>query len=288
MVLLIFSELAEYLKVTTQTEMYVDVNRGWDKLTINLDVTFSKFPCGILSLDAQDVIGTHLVKLEGNMLKTRLTAEGTSIGDEDALTDSYRVDIEGIKRQLDRKEGCRLHGHVKVNKVPGNLHVSSHAYHEFIHSIIEGDYSLLDLSHQITALSFGEEADLSAIRLTFSEGVLSPLDELFKEKSSGEARSYEYYLKVVPTTFKLLDSHEYFVHQFTADTHEYRPRGLPAVFFRYDLSPVTVKYAQSQASLASFLVEVCAVVGGVFAVARAVESVIFAAVSQQKSSQKLG
>lgn len=293
MALLFLSELSEYMHVVTNSEMFVDVNRGGEKLTINLDVTFPQFPCGILSLDAQDVIGTHVINVEGSMLKQRLSADGEDIGSEDALTEASRFNREAILAQLGRKEGCRLHGFIRVNKVPGNFHISSHAYHEFMHSLIGNDFSALDLSHSIAHLSYGENADLSSIRTSFSEGVLSPLDGLAKLKPNGVSTSfsYEYYIKVVPTTFTTLDGQEYFVHQFTANTNEYQSHGLPAVFFRYDLSPVTVKFSQFQESFFHFIVQVCAIVGGVFTVLGLLEGAIQASLGnliKKKSEGKLG
>jgi hypothetical protein len=293
MVLLFFSELSEYLRVTTQSEMFVDVNRGGEKLTINFDITFPRFPCGIMSLDAQDIIGTHIVNVEGSMKKQRIGNDGSSLGDEDALASGVKFDADAIRKQLERSEGCRMHGYIRVNKVPGNFHISSHAFHEHIHGIVGGDFSRLDLSHQITHLSFGDNADLSSIRTSFSEGVLSPLDEFSKMKTTGVrgSLSYEYYIKVVPTTYLTLDNQEFFVHQFTANTNEYQAHGLPALFFRYDLSPVTVKFSQDQESFFHFLVQVCAIIGGVFTVSGLVEGAIHASMASvlKKSRQgKLG
>mmetsp|Transcript_21593 Transcript_21593/g.39490 ORF Transcript_21593/g.39490 Transcript_21593/m.39490 type:complete len:334 (+) Transcript_21593:85-1086(+) len=293
MILLFFSELSEFLHVNTQSEMFVDVNRGGEKLTINIDVTFPRFPCGIMSLDAQDIIGTHIINVEGSMKKQRISADGADLGDEDLLSGGSKFDSDGIKRQLDRKEGCRLHGFIRVNKVPGNFHISSHAFHEHIHTVTGGDFGRLDLSHKISHLSFGDNADLSNIRTSFSEGVLSPLDGFSKMKTQGVAHSlsYEYYIKVVPTTYTTLEWQEYFVHQFTANTNEYTSHGLPAVFFRYDLSPVTVKFSQEKESLFHFLVQVCAIIGGVFTVSGLVEGAIhtsMASVLKKSRQGKLG
>ena len=41
---------------------------------------------------------------------------------------------------------------------------------------------------------------------------------------------------------------------------------LPAVYFLYDLSPITMEISDAPGSLGHFLTRVCAVVGGVFAV----------------------
>jgi len=38
----------------------------------------------------------------------------------------YDLTVEGLKN----KEGCRIEGEVKIHKVPGNFHISSHSYNE--------------------------------------------------------------------------------------------------------------------------------------------------------------
>ena len=49
---------------------------------------------------------------------------------------------------------------------------------------------------------------------------------------------------------------------------------MPSIWFRYDLSPVTVKFTQWRESIFHFLVQVCAIIGGVFTVAGIIDSVI--------------
>ena len=95
-------------------------------------------------------------------------------------------------------------------------------------------------------MSFGKDTDIEYIRKNFQEGVLDPLDNIKKEKPENvkDSINYEYYIKVVPTTYKTIHNKEYYVHQFTANTNEYKTQGMPAVYFKYDLSPVTVKFSQ--------------------------------------------
>lgn len=52
--------------------MFVDIKRGDDRIRVNLDIEFPYFPCDIFSLDAQDVMGTHVVNVEGSLEKFRL------------------------------------------------------------------------------------------------------------------------------------------------------------------------------------------------------------------------
>jgi hypothetical protein len=70
----------------------------------------------------------------------------------------------------------------------------------------------------------------------------------------------------------VLETFKYFVFLQT-----FVGRGTPALWFRYDLSPLTVKYQEKGEPFFSFLTAVCAVVGGVFTVAGIVDGLVFSA-----------
>lgn len=57
------------------------------------------------------------------------------------------------------------------------------------------------------------------------------------------------------------------------------------VFFMLDFSPMLVIYSEQRASLAKFLTGLCAIVGGIFAVASMVDGVLYraAAFTQKKA-----
>jgi hypothetical protein len=49
---------------------------------------------------------------------------------------------------------------------------------------------------------------------------------------------------------------------------------LPAIYFRFDLSPITVKYWQYKEDFSHFFVQICAIIGGVFAMTGLLDTVI--------------
>ena len=51
MVILFVSEFNSYMHIETTSEMFIDVNRGGKKLTVNLDLELPGLPCDIISLD---------------------------------------------------------------------------------------------------------------------------------------------------------------------------------------------------------------------------------------------
>ena len=54
-------------------------------------------------------------------------------------------------------------------------------------------------------------------------------------------------------------------------------RVMPAIWFRYELSPITVRYIEKNKPFYTFLTTVCAIVGGTFTVAGILGSCIFTA-----------
>lgn len=109
---------------------------------------------------------------------------------------------------------------------------------------------------------------------------------------------FQYFLKVVPTTYATLGGSVIATNQYSVTEHFREPAGgaaagqLPGLFFFYDLSPIKVKFAEERRSLASFLTSACAIVGGVFTVSGIVEGLLYSgrrAVVRRKSTiGKLG
>ncbi|XP_074924209.1 endoplasmic reticulum-Golgi intermediate compartment protein 1 isoform X4 [Chelonoidis abingdonii] len=62
-------------------------------------------------------------------------------------------------------------------------------------------------------------------------------------------------------------------------------RIIPAIWFRYDLSPITVKYTERRQPLYRFITSICAIIGGTFTVAGILDSCIFTASEAWKKIQ---
>ena len=67
---------------------------------------------------------------------------------------------EGFNKNL----GCRLKGDFTVKEVPGNFHISSHAYQNIFQRLRhEGILNTLDMSHKVNYLFFGDADNMSTI-----------------------------------------------------------------------------------------------------------------------------
>jgi len=288
---LFITEFNEFLKVQTVSEMFIDINRGGEKLNINVDLMFTRFPCDIISLDAQDVMGTHHVNVAGSLVKKRLNKDGQIFADFVDVP-NQAPNLGRVKEAFTNQEGCQLIGAVEVNKVPGNVHVSSHAYQFLLGEIYaQNGIATLDLSHKINHVSFGTDEDIKEIKKKFNKGVLNPLDGVQvvrNEQLRNVGVMTQYYINVVPTTYQDLNGKELYVHQFAVNSNSLETFNVPAVYFRYDLSPVTVKFSLKKESFFHFLVQICAIIGGIFTVAGIIDSLVHKSVVHILKKAQIG
>lgn len=63
---------------------------------------------------------------------------------------------------------------------------------------------------------------------------------------------------------------------------------LPAVYFRFDMSPVTVRYWQYKQNIWHFLIQICAIVGGIFSVTGIIDALIHKSVAMLIIKSNMG
>ncbi|KAG2431010.1 hypothetical protein HYH02_013539 [Chlamydomonas schloesseri] len=267
------------------TVLSVDLARR-HALTINVDITFPAVPCAVLSIDVLDISGTaendasfahHM-----HVHKLRLDKAGNQIGKAEYHTPQSQqimdtgseqlvsVNIQEAMQHLvdmedeaDHAEGCHVYGTMEVKRVAGRLHMSVHQNMVFqmLPQLLGTHHipKVLNMSHVIKHLGFGPHYP----------GQLNPLDG-YVRMVGREPYSYKYFLKVVPTEFynrlgRVTETHQYSVTEYAQPLQ----RGYaPAVDVHYDLSPIVMTINERPPSLLHFVVRLCAVVGGAFAVTR--------------------
>lgn len=238
--ILFISEFLHFINISVTSELFVDKPGDNDRILVHLNITLPRLSCSVLGLDIQDEMGRHEVGFVENTLKSPAGPD---------------------------EKGCRFEGRFYVNKVPGNFHVSTHSASSQPESI--------DMSHTIHEVSFGTQMGGSV------KGSFNPLKDADKSNAR-EIESHDYVMKIVPTIYQSLDGLTVHSYQYTyayksSVTFSHTGRIMPAIWFRYDLTPITVKYVESRPPLYSFLTTVCAIVGGTFTVAGILDSMIFSA-----------
>lgn len=166
--------------------------------------------------------------------------------------------------------GCQLYGHMVLDRASGHFHI---APHKVVHqgAMQAGLFNLRDLlsftfdqfniTHVVNSLTFGEPYP----------GASYPLDGQTRRLQDMHGM-HQYYIKVVPTSYKTLgkpviESNQYSVTEHSRHLSPASDRGLPGIYFYYEISPVSAAFEEKRrGSLLRFLTSVCAIVGGLFTV----------------------
>eukprot|EP01095_Lingulamoeba_sp_RSL-Kostka_P002115 TRINITY_DN1300_c0_g2_i1.p1 TRINITY_DN1300_c0_g2~~TRINITY_DN1300_c0_g2_i1.p1 ORF type:complete len:393 (+),score=109.92 TRINITY_DN1300_c0_g2_i1:46-1224(+) len=197
---------------------------------------------------------------------------------------------EGFEKKMEfqKDEGCELYGYLNVQKVAGNFHiapgVSYQSHHMHVHDTDSINFGTFNLTHSIKKLSFGYQFP----------GVVQPLDGV-KKISDHELHSmmYQYYIKVVPTTYtslsgETIESNQFSVTEYSkpADVNDHSgstSHTLPGVYFIYDFSPIRVNYIEHNIySLSQLLTNLCAIIGGVFTISTIFDSLLYHGINSIK------
>jgi len=285
---LFISELLFFLTPETTHQFFID-NRDHSHpgaedhlfLRINMNISLPAVPCAVLSVDAQDSMGAHVVDVA--IAKTRLVRgshppyfQRVSDRKTELLVPGksaidHAVDEDAIEQ---KGEGCNFHGTMTVKRVPGNWHISAHSRQHLLQQLFGQEP--MNLTHYIHSISFGEHGED-----TFAEIenlVVNPLSgskKIVTEHKVGEGRSFEYWVKIVPMMYEKLNGQTIDSFQYVSNSNTIvGGYAIPAIYFRYELSPITVKYAYRAKSFSHFVVQLCAIIGGVFTVLGLFNSVV--------------
>ena len=287
MFLLLMNEYFNYRSYNMTTLMYVDKERGSDKLQVNIDIDFYNLPCELLSMEIRNQLGLNVQNIEGNLTKYVLNTKHEIIGftpysleslgrfghDHDHIA---QPDYELVKTQLKNKEGCKLKGEFFLDAVPGVFIISPKAFSPTIERLRREGLDYINVEHIINDLSFGEKIHRFKL-LGFGFEQYGLMNTLARKKRINEKfpMVYQYYLKIVPTKFSYYNGKTYNKYQYTVNSFSENSIDRSALlFFRYDLSPITVEYKHTKMSFLTFLINVFAILGGVFTVAGIIDAII--------------
>ena len=156
------------------------------------------------------------------------------------------------------------------------LLLTSNAFAPTIEKLRKENLYNSNMVHSINQLNFGKNLERYKL-LGFGYGAYKLMNTL-KNKQRNEDKLpmiYQYYLKIVPTKFRYYNGITYNEYQYTANYFsEASPDRLPLLFFRYDISPITVEYKQSKMPFLTFLINTFAILGGVFTIAGIIYAII--------------
>ncbi|TXT09002.1 hypothetical protein VHUM_02476 [Vanrija humicola] len=260
-------------------------------LQLNVDITVA-MPCRYLTIDLRDAVGDRLhlnnefakegqfVRLAADSHRLEASTKEASVSElissAKRRTPNQKSSLSGLKAlftsrdsgqrhaayrathdKVDDGPACRIYGSVEVKKVTANLHITSlgHGYVSYEHT----DHALMNLSHVIHEFSFGP----------FFPAISQPLD-LSLETTDHAFTAFQYFLRVVPTTYISASRRRLVTSQYavTENTRTFdHGRGIPGIFFKYDIEPMSITVEERTTSLYQFLIRLAGVVGGVWTVA---------------------
>jgi len=246
MAFLFISELMHFISPEIVSELFVDNPGNLDeKIPVQINITLPRLSCEFVGIDIQDELGRHDVGFIENTVKTPFNG----------------------------KKGCIFESVFHINRVPGNFHVSTHS--------ADRQPDNIDMAHYITSLTFGSK--LTHTNLPGNFNPLAKRDRLGVDA----AESHDYTMKIVPTIFEDTYGNTDVSYQYTYAysnyvSYSHGGRSSSAIWFRYDLNPITVKYHERRQPIYSFLTSVCAIIGGTFTVAGIIDSLLFTAAEMIK------
>ncbi|GAA5946476.1 hypothetical protein JCM3765_000260 [Sporobolomyces pararoseus] len=282
--LLVWTEAKEYLY--GEADYSFSVDRGIShELQLNFDATVAT-PCHYLTVDVRDAVGDRLhisdeFKKEGTtfevgtarMLETLRTRPELSASDMLKGSKGKRQ-FAKTKKIIEDGPACRIYGSMDVKKVTGNLHITTlgHGYMSWEHT----DHALMNLSHVIHEFSFGPyfpkivqpldnsvyvllKSLITSVELTLSSSSVNSLKR-------ANFHIFQYFLSVVSTTYvdarrRILQTNQYSVTDMDRTTEH--GKGVPGIFFKYDIEPMSLTIRERTTTLIQFLVRLAGIVGGI-------------------------
>ena len=289
---LMLSEFFYYRSTELKYEYSVDTDLE-SKLLLTLDMTIA-MPCDYLGADIIDFAGEsrsladhmkmepvsfHLTPVQLGFLRAKrsvlsMFSESRSLNDLPVIESVSSMTLPDARGGADpsKVDSCRIHGSTEVNKIAGNFHITTgrsvphpkgHA-----HLNVYVPPNVLNYSHRIDHFSFGPRIP----------GAINALDATLKI-ASDRYEVFQYFMRVVPTKFNTLDrsvtTNQYSVTERNR-TINYRrgSHGMAGVFFKYDLSAMTVEIKEQRRPFWQFLVRLSGIIGGIFATSGMLNSFI--------------
>lgn len=147
----------------------------------------------------------------------------------------------------------------------------------------------LDVSHKIHSLYFGEISKIDSVQKAHPEAQLTALNghsRIYDMKTTHSYNSH-YHIDIVPTIyFGSLGKTE--TYQYTYNHNTFEVSHMPSLFFNYHIGGTRVSIYNRQGAFSSFMLNMCAVIGGIYAVAHVLYNTLFTVFGNKAGYQELG
>ncbi|KAI9137678.1 endoplasmic reticulum vesicle transporter-domain-containing protein [Paraphysoderma sedebokerense] len=245
-------------------------------LNVNLDITVA-MDCMYLAVDVLDAGGLSLnvkneIKSEDAVFNTngveylkptKPKSQPLSHILNSSPSSSSSSSHEASTSNHENK-ACRFYGSFKVNKVAGTLHLTALGHGR---NGQHTPHDAFNFTHRIDKLSFGVDYP----------NIVNPLSKTYISTNE-QFEMFQYYLNIIPTIY--MDHHERvtLTNQYAVTDyhrvidHEKGSHGMPGVFMKYDVEPLTVRITEYRTPFLTFLTRICGIIGGMYVCAGLVHS----------------
>jgi len=263
-IILFLTEFSEYMDKEWSKEMKIE-NILAHEVQVNIDISFQNTPCHLIVLDKEDDSGNH----KGEVPITKLRTWQNQSVIRDAIPTDADAAFNSLVEAINTGERCRFYGNFSIPASPGNFHVSFHSKLVMYMKLSQEQRNKVNMAFTINHLSFGTTQDQNNIRSRYFPNRVdfSPYRKL-TFVPEGKTR-IDYFLKLVPNRFIIedqmvdLQAFQYSLNSKETPTENEAP---PALYFTYEVNPITIAYTLQHHPFSHFLVQICAIVGGIFSV----------------------
>ena len=279
-------EFKNYFIIKTKSELLIDNSISSSSFKIYVDLTMHRIPCYILNIDISDFTSAHTSNVKGTLVKKSLDKKGHIFKMDASEINKKKEDTfttEDVIKAFNEEQGCRLSGSFKVMRLPGNFHIASHTFAPIIKEFKEKGQNIhFNLTHTIHHISFEEQKDIHLIKNKFNEGIMSPMDGFYLVDDT-QGSLLNYYINIIPTEYEDIDGTIYRAFQFTYKQKKVdNGRMIPTIFFRYDISPMKMKYTKYYPGHFDGLINICAIFGGMFTIAGIIDSLLLKLIKSKR------
>eukprot|EP01016_Furgasonia_blochmanni_P035190 TRINITY_DN3874_c0_g1_i5.p3 TRINITY_DN3874_c0_g1~~TRINITY_DN3874_c0_g1_i5.p3 ORF type:complete len:207 (-),score=27.31 TRINITY_DN3874_c0_g1_i5:174-794(-) len=191
-----------------------------------------------------------------------------------------------------------MHGFFEVPKIPGNFHISYHDRYDLIDFLQETEpflYHGLHLDFEVISLTIGDQTLRPWISKRFKNFNFTTLSTLQGFSRRAKAKSHhDFYMKLIPNRFVDYDGKTYvdglYQYSIASISKGLVDEDTPIIVFNYEISPVTISFRKSGASTLHFIVQICAIAGGIFSaigILNSLTEALFRVLKRQQGNQQM-
>ena len=271
MIFLFLRDVIDFFTTKTKTEAVVIQDKNqYEKIPLHLELNLPYLPCNLVSLDQEDTLRNHRLDISDTIKKYKIKK-----GNHRELYEKNKNNFDSLIEGISNNEGCLVQGYVEITKVPGNIHLSFHAYGNEWGNLKMKRRDLankISVNHKFFNFLFGKVGLKHISRYRIGSRGFFRMNDLPDFKNlKNKNNNFDYFIKIIP--YQLIDenkgsesySYEYSISYKESPFVEERD-DMPIILIRYEFTPITMRVTILKRNYLHFLTHVCAIVGGVFVI----------------------